>query len=161
MEYLISSPLCRYHVEENFTMLERFEMKTRPKWWMSQCVYVKREIQHGTYCFTVYTVKFTLFLYLNSHLFPLLTCLIYDSSTTSLKICAPELSMKCTIFYLQCQSIFNVILLTSAGVFCLSITWKEGKIGLFQSFFFPEPGKMSASEPFNLTSHPASSPFCP
>ena len=64
-----------------------------------------------------------------------------------------------TIFYLQCQSIINVILLTSAGVFRLSITWKESKIGLFQSFFFPELGKMSVSEPFNLTSQPVSSPL--
>ena len=36
------------------------------------------------------------------------------------------------------QSIINVILLTSAGVLCLSIIWKESKIGLFQSFFFQE-----------------------
>ena len=66
-----------------------------------------REIQHDTYCFTTYnyTVKFTLFLYLNSHLFPLLTCLISDSSTTSLKICAPALSMKCSTIILTTMSV--------------------------------------------------------
>ena len=62
-----------------------------------------------------------------------------------------------TIFHLQSQSITNVILLTSAGVLRLSITWKESKIGLFQSFFFPELGKMFVSQPFNLTSQPVSS----
>ena len=57
-----------------------------------------------------------------------LTCLISDASTTCLKICAPALSMKCTLFYLQCQSIINVIFLTTAGVLRLSIPWKESKI---------------------------------
>ena len=42
------------------------------------CIYSKRKIQNGTYCFTVYTVKFTLFLYLISHSFPVLTSSISD-----------------------------------------------------------------------------------
>ena len=46
-------------------------------------------------------------------------------------------SFHCVFIVAECgtgQSIINVILLTSAGVLCLSIIWKESKIGLCQSF---------------------------
>lgn len=55
--------------------------------------------------YTIYTAKFTLFLYLNSHSLPMLTCSISDTSKTCLKIHAPALSMKCTIYILSTMSI--------------------------------------------------------
>ena len=122
--------------------------------------YSKRKIQQGTYCFTVYTVKFTLFCVSEAPLVPCADLLDFWCVNNSFEMpCTRTFHEIYTIFYLQCQYIINVILLTSAGVLRLSITWKESKIGLSQSFFFPELGKMSVSEPFNLTSQPVSSPL--
>ena len=131
MEYLTSSPSCRY-VEENFTSMERFQMKMLPKWWMSQRVYSKCKIQHGIYCFTLYILQslrcFCIWI-LTRCLCWLAQSLIRQKLVW--KSMHPHFPWNVLyIFYLQCQSIINVILLTSAGVLHLSITWKESKIGL-------------------------------